>query len=167
MEGFRRVHLPSLVVGAAVIVGVVTLTGMTAVQSAIVTTLIRVKYVPDPNDIVNLADGTPYVVPEGKLLIITDWSLTAGQVLPDTIPWTASPTVRVNGVDAWAGYFKAWSGAGGVPTTTTGGGALSNSLTSGIRADAGQTVTLDPGSSFGSAPAVRLFASGYLAKANP
>ena len=38
--------------------------------------VLRVQYIPDPNDIVNLVEGTPYTVPADMVLIITDWVTT-------------------------------------------------------------------------------------------
>ena len=41
----------------------------TAVQQGtwIAGQVLRIQYIPDPNDIVNLVEGTPYTVPAGKI----------------------------------------------------------------------------------------------------
>lgn len=166
MQGFRRVHLPSIVVGAAVIVGLVVLTGMTSVQSAIATTIFRIKYVPDPNDIVNLAEGTPYVVPDGKILVITDYAVSDAAFPNDGYQVVLHPRIRVDGQDVWgSGSYQGQAPQGSSWT-----------FSSGIRAGSGATVTLHlnpfanqlgatPWTSLNGNP--RVFASGYLAKATP
>lgn len=134
---------------------------------------VRIQYIPNPNDIVNLVEGTPYVVPAEKLLIITDWAVTDAKAFEASGPPpddSISPRVRVNGVDVWGGgygYRLTTSGTGSNSAassqTSTGGGFLSGSLRSGIRANAGQSITLHANSSYASPT---MFASGYLAKAN-
>jgi len=133
---------------------------------------IRVKYIPDPKDIVNLAEGTPYVVPDGKLLIITDYTLT-NAVCGGSVTFSMHPRIRINGVDTWG---TGWADASG---TDTGAGVLSHALGTGVRANAGETVTLHANWYQGSPqqpPAwtpymgmpefPKMFASGYLANAN-
>ncbi len=125
--------------------------------------VIRVEYIPDPNDIVNLAEGTPYTVPAGKVLIITDWVTTNAQGAYDSV-WI-QPRIRVNGIDVWGGGFGAtYSGPG---LATSGTSTLSGLLHSGVRANDGDVVTLHTlilGSiAAGGNPTT--FASGFLAKA--
>lgn len=137
---------------------------------------LRIQYLPDPNDIVNLAEGTPYTVPAGKVLIITDWVTTNVQTLQtDSAEYLRiHPNVVVDGVKVWGGGFAVSrvTPAGGnwapIPVGTTGTNTLSGSLRSGIRADAGQVVSLTTNvfANGGSVTTPKTFASGYLAKAN-
>ena len=131
---------------------------------------IRIEYIPDPNDIVNLAEGTPYTVPAGKVLIITDWVTTDVEVEVPPFEFAIQPRIKVNGTEVWGGGYA--SGAKSISTgtlamTTTGTATLTGALRSGVRADSGDTVTLEtfsaPAAGFYGNP--RMFASGYLAKA--
>ncbi len=130
--------------------------GITANPLAI--SVVRVKFIPDPNEVVNLAEGTPFTVPVGRVLIITDWAVTNAELQQSNDKF-AAPRIRVGGNDAWGGGFYASGGMG-----STGGGFLSGGLSSGIRANAGQTVTLFAGANYAGPT---MFASGYLADAKP
>ena len=133
---------------------------------------IRVEYIPDPNDIVNLAEGTPYTVPAGKVLIITDLVTTDVETHRDGL---SNPRIQsrllVNGQRAWGGASSSTENKGGIngtySVTSTGSANMHSSLRSGIRANAGDTVTLvtvtSPVSGFFGSPTT--YASGYLAKA--
>jgi hypothetical protein len=131
--------------------------------------VLRLEYVPDPNDIVNLAEGTPYVVPPGKILIITDWVTTDAEVVHSSSSLdhpVVQPRIRIDGNQVWGGGFSAserFAGNGGA-ASSTGTCTLEGSLASGIRAEPGATVTLETvtssGGWFGNPTT---FASGYLA----
>ena len=126
---------------------------------------LRIQYIPDPNDIVNLAEGTPYTVPEGKLLIITDWVTTDAEVVENSFErLLLQPRIRINGLDAWGGGYSS-KRQGNYSLATTGTSALSGVFRSGIRADPGDTVTIVTQASpvAGWAGTPTMFASGYLA----
>lgn len=139
-----------------------------ALTAAIAASPVRVQYLPDPNDIVNLAEGTPYTVPAGKLLIITDWVTTNIECATNALGVSLiQPAVLVNGTQVWGGGFSSTREASIGAMTTSGAGVTSGAFRSGIRANAGDTVTLvtvkSPASGFFNAP--RTFAAGYLAAA--
>jgi len=131
---------------------------------------LRIQYIPAPTDIVNLAEGTPYVVPAGKVFIITDWVTTDAQALNNTnaLNVAVQPRIYVDGVATWGGGYamsRTVTGQTGAQAST-GAATLFGALRSGIRANAGSTVTLatvvaSDGSPVVGAPLT--FASGYLA----
>ncbi|KAA3609413.1 MAG: hypothetical protein DWQ01_08760 [Planctomycetota bacterium] len=132
---------------------------------------LRLEYIPNPNDIVNLREGTPYTVPTGMILIITDWAVTQPDfpVPPQNAEAEADVHARVlvDGQQVWGGGFASSiahkSNVHGLENAlamaSSGGGHLSGSLRSGIRAEAGQNVEVDAASSYGGPT---MFASGYL-----
>jgi hypothetical protein len=134
--------------------------------------VVRIKYVPDPNDIVNLAEGTPYTVPDGMVLIITDYTVT-NPTTGGNYKYAMTPRIRINGTDVWG---TGWGDPGGSPGNPLPTGNLSHGLQSGVRAAAGNTVTLHANWATNSTsswnvdlymPDVpQMFASGYLAKAH-
>lgn len=130
---------------------------------------VRVKYLFVPNDIVNIVEGTPYTVPAGKVLIITDWAVSDADVPPgsyglQTSQFTIHPRIIVDSVERWGGGFETRidspsSGNTTIAGNSTGGGFLTGVLASGIRANAGQIVTLSAGANY---PGPTMFAAGYL-----
>jgi len=124
--------------------------------------VLRIQYIPDPNDIVNLVEGTPYTVPAGMVLIITDWVVTRPATLTSDNTWFMDPRVRADGIDIWGGGYSASARITGSSQSTSGGGVLAMSMASGIRADSGQSVTLHANANY---VGPVMFASGYLAKA--
>jgi len=132
---------------------------------------LRVEYIPNPTDIVNLAEGTPYTVPAGKVLIITDWIVTDVELDQNGVldnPFI-QPRIRVNGADVWGGGFSSKHATySGISLASSGTNTLSGSLRSGLRANAGDVVTLttikSPATGYSGTPTT--FASGYLARAH-
>lgn len=129
---------------------------------------LRVEYIPDPNDIVNLAEGTPYTVPAGKVLIITDWVTTDAEVAENQVldGCRLAPRISVDGVEVWGGGYSS-KRQNTDSLATTGTGTLTGVLRTGIRVDAGEMVTLatlrSPSTGWSGDPST--FASGYLADA--
>ncbi len=123
--------------------------------------VINVKYVPDPNDIVNLVEGAPYTVPVGKLLIITDWVVTNAKVMVNTD--SVNPAIRIDGLATWGGGYGC-SVASSTGLASSGTGTMSGGLRAGVRANGGQVITLHANSTYAGPT---MFASGYLADATP
>lgn len=85
---------------------------------------LRVEYLPHPRDIVNLAQGTPYTVPAGKILVLRDFAISDTPAIlqqpnPNSCEIATGLTVAANGQVIWktgGGVFRAWnffgSGAG-------------------------------------------------------
>jgi hypothetical protein len=122
---------------------------------------LRIEYIPDPNDIVNLMQGAPYTVPAGKVLIITDWTVYNAGAQSITAASIAIDNVIVWG-SSYEGIIQTQTTSPNIAKAglSTGGGSLSGTLRSGVRAEAGDLVTLlAPGVSTG------MYASGYLADA--
>ncbi|KAA3609403.1 MAG: hypothetical protein DWQ01_08710 [Planctomycetota bacterium] len=161
----------------ALLVGVSTLAGLSVLQAqktAINPTpppTLRVEYIPNPNDIVNLREGTSYTVPTGMILIITDWAVTQPNfpAPPQNAEAESDVHARVliDSLEVWGGGFAASiihkSELHGLENAlgmaSSGGGHLSGSLRSGIRAEAGQIVEIDAVASYGGP---MMYASGYL-----
>ena len=180
-EGSSRwSHAPSGLIGVGLTLAFLVLPGMTqtathdrpvlTTQPLLVFRSNPFAHCPNPNDIVNLVEGTPYTVPAEKVLIITDYSVSDVYLLEgNTGKHILHPRVRVNGVDLWGtGFTSSYNhGVGfGYSTEST---VLTHSMRSGLRVDSGQSVTLhanpliEGGAVWPTTPL--MFASGYLAKA--
>ena len=178
-----EVHPASVAVGVLLSAMAVLLLGMApqyqqlqleaALPGVRVAGTVGVHGIPKPQDIVNLSEGTPYTVPEGKILIITDWVTTDPEVSEnnqDQIKFR--PRILVNGVEKWGGGFfskRSTIGSGGLSIECTGAELLAGTLRAGIRADSGDEVLLASNAShtgsvpFGGQPTT--FAAGYITDA--
>ena len=176
----KQIHIPSALIGAVIIALFGVLLGAQVMPlradfdqfNPLGTLKVEVAGIPAPDSVVNLAEGTPYTVPAGKILIITDWVTTDVQTAENksSEQWSLiRPRIRINGVDVWGGGFSSavyWP-SGGPAMTSSGTATLTGSLRSGVRANAGDIVTLEtttsPSFNYDGNPTT--FASGYLADA--
>jgi len=131
-------------------------------------TLLRTEYLAHPRDIVNLVQGTPYTVPEGKILVIRDLAVSdVPQFVGDGFQISTRYIIRVDGTPVWeigGGYFHTrgnghYGGSGGwawASTIAKGRDMALGPLNVGVVARANQSVEIE--SLYGLA-----YASGFLA----
>jgi hypothetical protein len=122
-------HPLSLVLG--VLFGVIVLLSMSQV-SPLNTKSVVVQYGPNAHDYVQVREGTPFVVPAGKLFVVT----ALGQsTLPSCGTSPLRTFLKINGTPE----ATTWSGICG------GGGDLSSVIhvASGLTATAGSTIEVD------------------------
>jgi len=117
----RQFVLPA-VAGSALTLAVVGLMSMTQVLPA--GQHVIVSYGPEPRDMVQIGDGAPFVVPPGKIFVLT--ALGANQ---SNASWPA--LLFVNGVQELA-----------APATLTNVTATVQSIAPGFTVHAGSTVTV-------------------------
>ncbi|KAA3609415.1 MAG: hypothetical protein DWQ01_08770 [Planctomycetota bacterium] len=164
-----RRFVVALLVGVSTFAGLSVLQAQKTVINPTPPPTLRVEYIPNPNDIVNLKAGTTYIVPQGKILIITDWSSSTSE-LPHPVQNGESISnkdlmIKIGGTVVWAGGYSAsivhadsYQGQDNAyGMVSSGGGSLSGSLRNGIRAEAGQSVDLSV-----TGGNTEMYASGYL-----
>lgn len=111
---------------------------------------LRIPYVPPAEDLVWIDETGPFVVPSGRNLILTDWTVAPGTGFGSGFESGAS--IQINGAAVW-GAACGWANA-------EGHGVTSRSLKSGIRAVSGDVVSVDAGAD------PTMFVSGYLVEAS-
>lgn len=75
--------------------------GQATVPAALRRPLVRVEYVPHPRDIVNLTQGSTYIVPAGKVLVLRDFAISDVPAMPSVGDHPTGFSVTVNGVTVW------------------------------------------------------------------
>lgn len=134
----RSIHAPSLLIG--ILGAAVVLLSMSQVSSYDAPP--RVEYGPHPRDMVQIKEGTPYVVPAGKQLVLTGLGTTSTGSTLVTLLVGGEPELRSY---SWFGQVGAQVSVGAVPT--------------GFTVQAGTTVQAADGQ-----PGLDARAWGYLAK---
>lgn len=98
-----KLHLPSVLASLGVVLLVVLLSS----QGTLVASGFRIEFMPHPRDMVQIREGTAFVVPAGKLFVLTG----LGAIMP------GPRALRVNGVqELSAGWHEPGPGIAEVVT---------------------------------------------------